>query len=116
MKQSIPFRVKAKRFRDTHSKHVLVWFSFNCMGNLKKKVYLFNPRQSFPSSFGLAKEVKYLLFTPHRFRKKYANSKVASYRKQIRLKNRVYRSSGQAAVYQLGSLPLRSSPVLPTSF
>lgn len=39
MKQSIHFGVKAKCCRDTQSQicFVLVWFNFNCMGNLKKK-------------------------------------------------------------------------------
>lgn len=87
MKQSILFWVKAKYFRDTQSKHGLVWFRFNCMGNLKKKIYLFNPSQSFPSFFWFSQRAGIAVIYTHMFRKKYAKSNVASYRKQIRLKN-----------------------------
>lgn len=63
----------------------VVWFGFNCMGNLKKKICLFNPSQSFPSFFWFSQRA---IIYPHTSRKQYAKSKVASYRKQIRLKNR----------------------------
>lgn len=87
MNQSIPFWVKAKCFRDTQSKHGLVWFGFDCTANLKKKISLFNPRQSFPSFFWFSQRAEIAIIYPCTLRKKYAKNKVASYRKQIRLKN-----------------------------
>lgn len=63
----------------------LVWFWLH--GKPEKKISLFNPRQSFPSFFWFSQRAEIAIIYPCTLRKKYAKNKVASYRKQIRLKN-----------------------------
>lgn len=66
---------------------VLVWFSFNCMGILKKKSICLTQANLSPPFFWFSQRAEIAVIYPHTLRKKYAKSKVASYRKQIKLEN-----------------------------
>lgn len=82
MKQGISFFLGQSKIFQGYPEQtcfVLVWFRFNCMGNLKKN--LFNPSQSFPLLFWFPQRAEIAVIYPHTFRKEYAESEVASYRK-----------------------------------